>query len=368
MPLALLWVLVIISCQSPPKQAMDDYVIGIGESPIYERDISLARDRALLYAKKDAVRKKLGTLIEAKTITESGVWVKGEVLAKTEGLVTDYLILKEIQEQELVKIEIRAKVERQRLQNLVDELLEAWERPVVFAVVEERFEDKPQDPFSNSATHKLAQFFTDKGFAFLTTSKLQKVLLPPISSSTLANLQTQDEIDFDLLIYGNGYCQNRGPVLKSQLLSAQASAELSIFDPYTGFFYAGSTKNAAHAHVDITVACQQAMAEAIGAIGEDLYQQLLKKWEREYSRGRPVVLEIEGVMPYRSFHAFQVELREKIRGVEAVFEKSFGSKSRLLVFYSGKITALLVELLKKNFSIKFTIVSRIGNKLLLRVV
>ena len=119
----------------------------------------LPRIGHIRYAKRDAIRRKLGQLIKSKTITESGVWVKGEVVARSEGLVKDYRITSDRQSKDYYAVEILADVNPSDLTDQVQDLLDDWEKPVMFGVVSESFARKKNDPYSNDTLQALEEFF-----------------------------------------------------------------------------------------------------------------------------------------------------------------------------------------------------------------
>ncbi len=366
---------VLLHCSSAAKKdthqtSTEEWVIGEGTAMIYQNDKALARDRALRDAKKDAVRRKLGTMIQAKTITESGVWVKGEVTARSEGLVRQHEIISEQTSGEMVTLKIKAQITEAALRDMVNQLLDEWERPIIFTMVSESFEGSPEaDVYDNTTIQNFSEYFLQKGFTINKTSAAQKSIKLPPNMAQLADLGAKDALDFDLMLYGSTVCKNAGPVMAgSKLLSAQVDVKLSLYDVNTRAIVATVAQHAAYPHINFTTGCIEGIKKAGATYNQQLFDQMLSKWSREYSSGRNIILEISGSITYRQFYELQIEMKELLRGVVDVIEKGYGNKSTLVIVFQGKTADLLQELMNKKFStVNLTVSSRQGNKILLQV-
>lgn len=375
---ALLYAIIIlltISCASKQAKKEGDvsnsgaWVTGNGTATIYQNDKALARDRALRDAKKDAVRKALGAMIQSKTVTESGVWVKGEVIARSEGLVKNHQILNEKVSTDSVSIEIKAQVSEGTIRDMVSQLLDEWERPIIFTMVNESFEDSPAfDVYDNNTTQDFSEFFLKKGFTINKTSATQKSITSPPNMTRLAELGSNEALDFDLMLYGSTTCKNAGPVVKgSKMISAQVDEKLSLYDVNTRAIVATVSKHAAYPHINFETGCIEGIKKAGVSSNQELFDQMLSKWGREYSSGRSIILEISGPMTYRQFYDLQNEMKEVVRGCVDVLEKGYSAKkATLVIIFDGKTADLVQELMNKKFSaIPLSVSTRQGNKILL---
>ena len=364
------------SCKSPQIKKTSNneqrWTKGEGRAQIYQKDVSLAKDRALRYAKRDAIRRKLGQLIKSKTITESGVWVKGEVVARSEGLVKDYRITSDRQSKDYYAVEILADVNPSDLTDQVQDLLDDWEKPVMFGVVSESFAKKKNDPYSNDTLQALEEFFLDKGFILNKTSRMQSLIRPPVSTSKVARIfqKAKSESDFDLIIFGTSTCRNAGKInyggVTSGLISAQVNVSVSIFDIYTQRLIATASERAAYPHIQFETGCSQGISQkAVPRLGKKLFQKMLKKWSREYGSGKSIFVDLTGKLAYKSLYDFQLILRNEIRGVVDVIERNVSPKKNSLeVIYQGKVKDFIEEILNKKTNLSLKLRSKSARKLL----
>ena len=304
LPVLLLLLLMSIDCRSADKKAVgvnkdatQGWTKGKGIAQIYQNDIALAKDRALRAAKRDAIRRKLGELIRSKTVTDSGIWVKGEVSANTEGLVKDYKITSENQLSQIYKINILADVYESDLIDMVENLLKDWEKPVMFGIITEVIQSakKEESPYFNNALQGLEKYFLEKGFILNKTSNFQKFLKPPVQITKISKLLSQKgiEVDFDLLVFGSSKCQSGGKVkykgFQSDFVSSQVTAAVSVFDVHTKRLVASASGREAFPHLDFITGCAEAFSKKLmPKLGHDLFGQLIKKWKKEYGNGRPL--------------------------------------------------------------------------------
>ena len=362
-------------CQSVPKKKdilpREGWVKGEGRAQIYQNDASLAKDRALRMAKKDAVRRKLGELIKSKTITESGVWVKGELSAQSEGLVRDYEIQSDHSFRDYYEIKILADVSQSELVDEVQSLLDDWEKPVIFGVVSETFVKTNHDPYSNNTLQALEEFFINQGFLVNKISSMQTALSPPISTSKIMKIIKKKKIepDFDLLVFGKTTCLNAGKInyggVKSNMSSAQLNTFISIFDIHTHRLIASASEIAAYPHIHLESACSNGIAQkVVPKLASKLFKQMLKKWGKEYGSGKSFFLDIEGRLPYKKLYKFQIILKNEIRGVVDIIERKVAPKKNSLeVVYQGKVKDFMEELMNKETNLLLKLKYKQGRKL-----
>ncbi len=366
-------------CRSVPREKKlpqelpqkEGWVKGEGRAQVYQGDISFAKDRALRMAKKDAVRRKLGQMIKSKTVTESGVWVKGELTAQSEGLVKNYEVQSYRSSSDHYEIEILADVNQSGLVDEVQDLLDDWEKPIIFGVVSETFEKTNHDPYSNNTLQALEEFFIDKSFILNKVSSMQVALSPPVSTSKIVKLIKKKKIepDFDLLVFGRTTCQNAGKInyggVKSDMKSAQLNTSISIFDIHTQRLIASASEVSAYPHIYFESACSHGIAKkVVPKLTSKLFKQMLKKWGKEYGSGKSLFVNLKGRLPYKQLYDFQIILRNEIRGVVDIIERKVTSKENYLeVIYQGKAKDFLEEILNKKTNLVLKLSQRKGRKL-----
>ena len=350
------------------------WVKGEGKAQIYQNDIAFAKDRALRDAKKDAISRKLGDLIRSRTITESGVWVKGEISSQTEGLVKDYTIISEVNEGELLRVHILADVYESNLISQVEKLLSDWEKPVLFSIIQEQYSKDKHEVYDNDTTQTVSSYFLNKGFDVNKTSTWQSKLKLPVDSTEISSLIAKNTfVDFDLLVFGNVLCTDSGKVkvngIQSDFNSAQITMTLSIFDIHTQRVVATSALQKPNAHTSFDTACKLGIAEKIGPeLLDNLFNQMIHKWGKEYGSGRSIFMELTGNFTYKQIYELKIAITNELRGVVDVIERHFDTHKTILeVIYTGKVADLTEEILNKNLGYKLTFKSKQGSKLYLNM-
>ncbi|MDH5719485.1 MAG: flagellar assembly protein T N-terminal domain-containing protein [Spirochaetia bacterium] len=361
---------------SPQKSANTgsggDWIKGEGIAQVYQGDVALAKDRAIRAAKKDAIQRKLGQLIESKTITDSGVWVKGEVTAKSRGLVKDYEVVREHKIGEEYKVTINAHVESSNLKSAVDDILSDWEQPVMFGIIQEKFGANAQDAYDSHTLQGISEFFLSKSFAINKTSSWQGKIKPPLSIEQISQFSEKNEADFDLLVFGKTTCNDKGKIkignTESNMISAQVNIDISIFDISTRRLISSAAQHSAQGHIDFESGCRAAIKKASKKLQDNLFKQMLTKWDKEYGSGKTIILEINGTLPYKKLYDLENDLRDQFRGVVDVIERNVNSSKAVLnVIYSGQVKDFSQELIQKKLSVSFDVKEKSGRKIVVQI-
>src|SRR5271157_4035458 len=92
-----------------------EIVEAVGEVMIDPNNLEDTKKRSLVDAQKKAVEMVVGLHLSAKTMVEKSVLIESNILARTEGYIRKYDILKEWQEPPLYKTRIRAYVLTQQI-------------------------------------------------------------------------------------------------------------------------------------------------------------------------------------------------------------------------------------------------------------
>ena len=70
-------------------------VEAMGQAPVYNKDVSQARDKAIDDAKRKAVEQAIGSMVSSETVTENFQLISDKILSKSSGYVRRYKILSE---------------------------------------------------------------------------------------------------------------------------------------------------------------------------------------------------------------------------------------------------------------------------------
>ena len=349
-----------------------NWVKGEGRSQIYQNDLAHAKDRALRDAKKDAISRKLGDLVSSHTIVESGIWIKGEVSSKTEGLVDDYSIVSEMVEGDIVHIDILAHVKESLLVSQVNTMLADWEKPVLLTIVEERYGNDIHNNATNYTTIELNSYFLQKGFDVQDETSLQSTF-PKKNTSTILNWLENNNSNFDLLLFGTVVCSNKGPLIlngsPTVLQSVDISFSLSLVDVHTHRLISSQNYLKPNVHNSFEVACKNGIRDkSIPEVAPLIFSDMVSKWGREYGSGQSILIELTGTFNYPQIYKLQTDISNEVRGVINIIERSFETTKVVWeVIYRGKVSDFTEELLNKEFDSKLSFKSKQATRLFIEV-
>src|SRR5882672_11365248 len=92
------------------QNAQGEVVEAEGFAPNNPKDMIATKRASLVDAERNAVEKAVGVFVSARTLVEKAVAIENNILARTEGYIKKYDILKEGADGEFYKTKIRALV------------------------------------------------------------------------------------------------------------------------------------------------------------------------------------------------------------------------------------------------------------------
>lgn len=288
-----------------------------GVAPIMNNDLINARKAALADAQKSAVELVVGVYVSAETMVQKAVTIKSDILARTEGYITRYDILKEGEEGKFYKVRIKALVKLEEINHDLDELgllvtPEEAGNPRISIIIEEEIDGSPSE--SGDAEMALFQAFLNANY-------------PMIESTTLSETEVESALSGDASFY-----RAIGEKLKVEILIIGAvSAGLVTTEGLGGFIsYRASTNLKAircgngkvlvtasdvQSGVDITrnIAAAKALKQAARKSGEKIAHELAAKIQQQ----SVVVIEVGGISSITMLREFQNFL-DKLSEVKSV--------------------------------------------------
>lgn len=297
--------------------ASGEIVEAEGIAPIMNNDLINARKAALADAQKSAVELVVGVYVSAETMVQKAVTIKSDILARTEGYITRYDILKEGEEGKFYKVRIKALVKLEEINHDLDELgllvtPEEAGNPRISIIIEEEIDGSPSE--SGDAEMALFQAFLNANY-------------PMVESTTLSETEVESALSGDASFY-----RAIGEKLKVEILIIGAvSAGLVTTEGLGGFIsYRASTNLKAircgngkvlvtasdvQSGVDITrnIAAAKALKQAAQKSGEKIAHELAAKIQQQ----SVVVIEVGGISSITMLREFQNFL-DKLSEVKSV--------------------------------------------------
>ncbi|MEP0843621.1 MAG: hypothetical protein HRF43_13035, partial [Phycisphaerae bacterium] len=282
-------------------------------------------------ARRDALRTALErggrTEIFSETQVENFQVLHDTIIARAQGLVTDYQVLKE---GPLVgggySCRIKARVSKKvlaaawaELQNLLDQV----GRPKILVWIVERIDDKIQD--ESLLETKIEERLLKSGFDVVARRGVQAATQREMNAAAAAGkaevLQAlAKDAEAHIFIAGtaNAHHAEIGSAYDVPLVFYNCDAEVKMYDTDTGKLLASkglpNTRGGARGKTQFSPqAGRQALDNVSGPLIEALYAQVMEQWATALSAGSEITLEVENM----TFGPAN-RLRKALQGVEKV--------------------------------------------------
>ncbi len=160
----------------------ENVVTAMGEAPIYQGDLALARNKALKDAKLNAIRKLVGEQITEKSGVSDGQSLGSKLYGKTDSFVKKYDILSEekwkLDTQDMIRLNVRCEVEATKLSTAVDALLDDVGNPRIAVLIQSTINGKsfPIGSATNIAEAEMIERLRAKGNKVVDSSQLTALL------------------------------------------------------------------------------------------------------------------------------------------------------------------------------------------------
>jgi len=327
-----------------------------GVGAILSGDMALARDKAIKDAQRNAVEITVGVLIDAETLSRNYSLVKDEIYSRATGYVQGYEILEERKEDGLLRVVIQARVKLGPLQEDLDRVMEAVERPrVLFMITQQDIgESRPNAWWEGTARMgqlvveaTLQQYFIDNHFLVVDHSLKRPSSVISINPSDSEAIAMGRDYDAEIVMLGRAVAKDAGPIGQFDLRSCRAEISVRAIQVANGHVLASANASTAAPHVDPLSGGIAALKKASEKVSKTLVAKIIKKWVKPAGI---VTVDIVDVNRYSDFARFKGMLKNEVRGVSKVYQRSFqAGNAKLELGYRGTAQDLADELALKEF-------------------
>ncbi len=345
------------------KDSESTKVQSLGQAAIYGTDVAMARDKALEDAMRKAVEQAVGAMVSSETVTENFELISDKIFSKSRGYVRKYKVLSEGKEEGagIYQVKIEAVVASGNLNNDLQgvlAVLKAKNMPRVLIMVAEQNIGQANGGMVftqlNAVENAFMDSWTPKGFKFVDRQALQgKLSTGPAVSNDANAAQVKELSDMtgaELVVIGQAVANDVGPIMGTQMHSVRANISVRAINPDNGNVVASSIQTQAVGHIDPTTGGTQALAKVAQKAADDLLKKVMAVWESEVAGPSQVKLTVKNVSKSRFLRAFSEVLRNQVRGVADVRQRSYKSKvAELEVDIKGSAQDLAEELEDKKF-------------------
>ncbi len=328
-----------------------------GVGAILAGDAALARDRALRDAQRNAVELAVGVLIDSETLSKNFTVISDEITARSAGYIEGYDLLNERVEEGMLRVTIEARVKMGPLKDDLDRLIGKMGRPRVLFMIAEQDSGGagPRGWWQGSAG--LGRFTVDTSFQQYFVDHHFTVVDHSLKSPGLNVAEPSDKdaaalgrrYDAEVVVFGRAVAKDAGQIRDFNMHSYRAEISVKAIQVDNGQVIASANASAAAAHIDSMSGSVEALNKASQVAAKSLVNRIVDSWARQ-TVAALITVDIVDTVNYATFVRFKGLLKEQVRGVAKVFQRTYGGgKAKLEVEFEGNAQQLADELALKDF-------------------
>jgi len=340
----------------PPDLLAGEIVTAKGLSFFESGREVIAREKALDEAKRAAIEKAMGTMIESRTIVENFQVVKDQIFSRSSGYLKNIKILEEKKtDLGTYELEIQAEVEISVLVDDIDRFqnIIRWQQNPRISIIIEPGLDNTNLP----AAHKIVNLLTAK--------------LKANGFKVFKNMANND-IQRGLLVgLSLEHATQRSKYKDLELTLNEVSLSANIYRPGDGEILATSSAIRSLPGENTLQVLDKAANLCVNAIWKELRAQLIRLWEKELYSERDIYLIIKGFPSHASARQTTNIFKSEVSGITAVrlirFKKTIAEYD---LKYRGWPDQLLNELQMSYFKTNYfesKLENISGNKLVIQI-
>lgn len=293
---------------------------------------ALARDEALQDAYRRAVEKAAGVHIRSTTLMENLQVVEQEIIAKSEGLVESYDIIRERRDGSIYIVEIRATVSRElrsELENLGFILQEQLGNPRVMLLVKE--ENVGQETFFSLFGSELRSILAEAGFNLVNPDVAQEIrgreeTRQMLDGNYQAAVAIGQDYDADIVIHGRTFTSFMAErdVGSGTFYTMEAYADVQATTTQDARIIASISESSSQYAPSKEVAGNEALKSIADEVKVDLVRNVIAGINQA-GGGRSITVVAVNVPDFAAAMELEETLRNT-RGVERVDFRSFDNQ------------------------------------------
>lgn len=308
-------------------QAAEGEIIEVvGEATIDQSNILETKQRSMADAQKKAVEMVVGVHVSARTLVEKAVQIQSNILARTDGYIKKYDVIKEWQEPPLYKTRIRAFVSYQQIADDLKALGLLKEPHIGYPRVAVLLQEDAKDigETLTAATNAMVQSFLDKGYrvvdrADLMAAHAQKVAddIAKGDASTVSSLGKK--LDAEILIFGSAKGQPLSGEGLGGMFSYRSTLSAQAYKAQTNEVLLTASKVASGLDSAPGIAAMKSLSAVGKMTGEEMAARLLE----ELTKLAFITVTVSGVSDFNRVRELE-KVVSTVPGVGDSFLRSFG--------------------------------------------
>ena len=256
-----------------------------------------SRDNALRQAQRLAVEQAVGVFIHSRTEIENFALKKDKIMARTQGYITRFTILKEGKTGDIYKVRISAVVSLDKIKDDLTAmriLMDSLERPKVMILIEEKYVNMDSMGMRFTET-ELCSMLAARGFELVDKAQMEKIKTLAQDRQALAgNTDAAKSLGLhsgaQYVILGKAVVQDAGEAYpNSGMKSLQANLQLKVIQTQTGLVLGSVVKNGVAAHISPLTGATQALRISVKkAVNEYLVDTITNSFQDYLNKGGPM--------------------------------------------------------------------------------
>lgn len=351
-------------------QEKADEIVAVGQSVIYDADTATARDRAIDDALRKAIEQAVGAMVSSETVTENYQLISDKILSQSKGYVKRYKIDSEgKQDGQIYQVTVRAEVSSGPLKNDLDgvlAILKAKNMPRMLLMVSEQNVGQPGASYwwggssittnLDAVENAIINTWIPKGISFVDRQAVMgKFKVGPAASSAAPTDNDIKEFagntGAEVVVIGKAVATDAGPIMGTQMHSIRGNLSARALDLDTGRILGTVTVSQVVGHIDPVTGGTQALTKVGEKAAAELLEKVLGQWQSEIGGVANITLVINDVPNASGLRKLVNAIKEQVRGVQDVRQRSFAKKvATLEVAIKGSARDLEVELEAKKLA------------------
>lgn len=326
-------------------------------------DLLAVKRAALEDARKNAVEKVVGVLISGRTMVEKAITIQQNILAKTDGYVKNYEVLKEgVESDGIYHTHIRAFVSYKEVRNdlAANDLLKAPAvgNPRVAILLDETLQGSEEQ--STACSDALAQGLLEKGYKVVDRSELAAIRVAEATQDLLAGRNDKalkpivQKLNAEVVITGKATGQLLTTEGLGGLISYRGTMSAKALKAQSGEILATASVQGSGLDATKEAAAQKAMMQ----LGKNAANEFKDRIASELARRSSVAVTVRGLKDINQLGIVK-SLLVNTSGVEDLYLRSFANGDAEMEVKTKTATSLdLANVLSRNPSLTMQVTTQ----------
>jgi hypothetical protein len=336
------------TASAPAAAAQGDITVPNAEG------LSSTKADALNQAKRDAVEKGIGTILQSETEVKNFMLEKDIVLTKTMGAIKSYQVLSETQQTDglwLVKISaVVSKADISKELAALRILLESMDKPRMMVLIKETH-NNVSNPDYKAAETAILDFLTSKEFNMVDPGAVaaligsdDEYIKKATEGDAVAAAKLGRDNGAENIIVGTatGSVGAPNPMLAG-MSSGQGDLTIKVINCATGKIIVAKQEHVAKPHISAETAMGQAIAAASKKImDQQVFAKIVESWQDVLNNGAELAITVLNVKAFKDVSAVKNTITALGASVQKITQRGWDKTAgalTLTVLYKGNTEA-----------------------------